>query len=100
MENTIPTIIAYSFLLSLPVLARLVSRAGRPYDALFALPRAKAMRWFYVSSIILQTVIAVVWLAAEPNLLGIPLIHWTMIVFLTYLWTRAIAIVRGTEAAM
>jgi hypothetical protein len=52
------------------------------------------MRRFYIATLAGQGVCAVAWLVAEPRIIGTPIINWATLVFLVYLWTRAVMLVR------
>jgi heme A synthase len=94
-----PDFIAIAVLASIVLLPLALRRAGRPIHTLFDLPKSVGMRRFCIAALAAQVLAAVASLLAEPRLLGAPIHNWATLVFLAYLWTKAISLVRDARPA-
>jgi len=89
-----PSFIAYAVLASIVLLPLTLQRANQPIQALFDIPKSAAMRRFYIATLAGQVLCSLSWLIAEPRIIDTPIINWATLVFLVYLWTRAIILMR------
>jgi len=95
----------FADLLSIAVLASFVlvpmtlKIGGCRIESLFKSPSSRAMSCFYASVLILQGVAALAWLNMKLRFFGEPVMLWTLVLFLSYVWIRALMLVAARKPA-